>query len=707
MSSNVPPSEVAEDYKSSLEDLAFNSRLEISNLTVIAKENIHAAQAIARVIEEHIDKTAPSRKLPALYLLDSIVKNVGTPYTLFFGRNLYRTFMDAYTLVDQPIRKKLEEMLQTWKQPVPGSPSSAPVFPSEITRKIEATLIKARTAAVQAQQIQMKQQQDRMNFNRLPTHPQPPYRTPPQPAPASLAYPQTPQQGFDFGRNGTEAFSRNTPMIPQPSSVHNIYNQPPHGLNLQPQPQPLAGLPIMAGSPTSVETLHSDITSLIETAKKRFAENPFDEEGQKRLKALLDLQSIIQTQQLPPAQLAMVKDQLYKLANPSPPPPPPPPPAPIPQLPVPVPAPLQAPNLAQLLAGSLSQFAPAPTPPPPAVPIPQISQVTIPQPTPPAQVPAISDAASLFASLQSAGLLPGLPSLSVHPPPPPPVIPQAPFLRGLIPTPTVSTPPPVAATASPASNWKSIDVELKTASLKIPRPHLISLLYEAYPNQCSSCARRFADNEQGRAEKASHLDWHFRVHQRMAESIKRAQNRSWYVGEEDWIKSTDELDTTIESGIGVSMQRSSTSNNSNISTGTSAEIAEQRKKAAKEQYVPVPNDPTSSNLTCPVCKEKFETTWHSDAEEWVWMDAMKVGQKVYHASCYSESGPGKGGESKSSATTALPIGTSGSTSRGGTPDLNFGDIAAILKSVKRKAEELNIQDSVENPNTRVKVKREA
>lgn len=59
MSSTVLPSEeVAEDYKSSLEDLTFNSRWEISNLTVIAKENIHAAQAIARVVEEHIEKVS-------------------------------------------------------------------------------------------------------------------------------------------------------------------------------------------------------------------------------------------------------------------------------------------------------------------------------------------------------------------------------------------------------------------------------------------------------------------------------------------------------------------------------------------------------------------------------------------------------------------------------------------------------------------------
>jgi len=57
-STQLSSEEIAEDYRSSLEDLAFNSRYEISNLTVIAKENIHAAQAIARTIEEHIAKVS-------------------------------------------------------------------------------------------------------------------------------------------------------------------------------------------------------------------------------------------------------------------------------------------------------------------------------------------------------------------------------------------------------------------------------------------------------------------------------------------------------------------------------------------------------------------------------------------------------------------------------------------------------------------------
>lgn len=54
------------------------------------------------------------------------------------------------------------------------------------------------------------------------------------------------------------------------------------------------------------------------------------------------------------------------------------------------------------------------------------------------------------------------------------------------------------------------------------------------------------------------------------------------------------------------------------------------------QYIPVPNDPSLTNVNCPICQEKFETVWHDQAQEWVWMDAVKIGGKVYHASCHAE-----------------------------------------------------------------------
>lgn len=46
--------EVAEDFKVALQDLTLNSRYEISNLTVIAKENTEHALAISEALKEHI-----------------------------------------------------------------------------------------------------------------------------------------------------------------------------------------------------------------------------------------------------------------------------------------------------------------------------------------------------------------------------------------------------------------------------------------------------------------------------------------------------------------------------------------------------------------------------------------------------------------------------------------------------------------------------
>lgn len=48
--------EVAEDYRLALEDLSSNARFEISNLTLIARENTEHALAIAEVLQRHILK---------------------------------------------------------------------------------------------------------------------------------------------------------------------------------------------------------------------------------------------------------------------------------------------------------------------------------------------------------------------------------------------------------------------------------------------------------------------------------------------------------------------------------------------------------------------------------------------------------------------------------------------------------------------------
>lgn len=95
---------------------------------------------------------------------------------------MYQTFMNAYTLVDAQTRRKLDEMLKTWKEPVPGSLDTRPVFPPDITRNIESALIKARTAALQQQQARV--QPDILNRARGST------------TPTAWTNTSTPQQGM-------------------------------------------------------------------------------------------------------------------------------------------------------------------------------------------------------------------------------------------------------------------------------------------------------------------------------------------------------------------------------------------------------------------------------------------------------------------------------------------------------------------------------
>ena len=88
--------------------------------------------------------------------------------------------MEAYTIVDDGVRKAMEGLLRTWKQPVPESLDTRPVFPPDVTRDIESALIKYRTLAVQRQGA--VSQKPGLHHN-MPARPMPgvPWRNTPTP----------------------------------------------------------------------------------------------------------------------------------------------------------------------------------------------------------------------------------------------------------------------------------------------------------------------------------------------------------------------------------------------------------------------------------------------------------------------------------------------------------------------------------------------
>ena len=59
--------EVIEEYKSSLADLTFNSKVHISVLTMLAEDNVQYSEHIVRVIEAHLNKVYFSLFLWLLY----------------------------------------------------------------------------------------------------------------------------------------------------------------------------------------------------------------------------------------------------------------------------------------------------------------------------------------------------------------------------------------------------------------------------------------------------------------------------------------------------------------------------------------------------------------------------------------------------------------------------------------------------------------
>ena len=402
--------------------------------------------------------------------------------------------MQAYALVDHHVRKKLDEMLKTWKNPVPGSIDTRPVFPAEVTKGIEKALIQARTQALQQQQQQQRSQHDLLRRRPVSTTPAG-YRDTSTPPQNVVHFPPTSQGYVQSSSNGQYSVSilsakrgLLTPLLKVPPTYQPPYNQfvPP-----QPTSPPLYQQLVQqqlsdaytnqAHQTPDVGSLQRDIETLILTTRDQFARNPYDETIQTRLKALLDLQSVLKTQHVPPHMLKAARDQITQLQQS---------PLPLPPASTPLPITLSAPppvqtsyqsqpnlptlpsatSLADLLASVARNQQPAHPPPStgavlhpnPQLPISQVSNYQTPTPAT-AENP-------LIASLRAAGILPAAGSTPVNGS----VAPTA-LSLAYPPPPTINTPPvQLASLTQPPQSGSRNNVELTSASLKM---YYLSQLY--------------------------------------------------------------------------------------------------------------------------------------------------------------------------------------------------------------------------------------
>lgn len=400
--------------------------------------------------------------------------------------------------------------------------------------------------------------------------------------------------------------------------------------------------------------LYTDIDDLTTDAKIECATHPMDTTAQNKLTTLQTLKEILETGKASPSDLVDIRksidqqiakkvvqqqqqlqqQQPTSVANThvlparpqynAPPQQQPQYSAPPPPVPGALPPGLNATNLAELLRATASQNT-TPQPPPysqpysaPHVNTPPLANAALAQPA--QQPPA---ALSLLDQLKAAGLV------SAAPTPP----------QGI-------TPPTLGY-----SGLAGLEPTFSTSWIKAPHAQMVTSFLTIRPNQCSTCGRRFTSDEAGKERKARHLDWHFKTKARMIEAEKRGQNRSWYVDVRTWIKSREVDDEIIDDGP--------------ASASTSPA------KKQQQDFVRAPSDPVLRSMPCPIDQEPFKSEWSEEVQDFIWKDAVFVGGRYYHASCYRE--VTKDRDKDAGNTTPLGAGL-----RTSTPDSILG---------KRKAEQ--------------------
>lgn len=223
-------------------------------------------------------------------------------------------------------------------------------------------------------------------------------------------------------------------------------------------------------------------------------------------------------------------------------------------------------------------------------------------PAPAAQaVPAASNPSQdLIQSLMAAGLLPA--------------------------TSASSSSKPAAQDDAYASAILSLDIKLTSTDLQkdLSQDAVDLVCHKFLPLQCRQCANRYPAGPAGQRSLDQHLDWHFKQGRKAKDSNARGLSRSWLEKVFDWIRGGAD-DPSASGGGGAS----ASSANKGLSVQQEAEL-----KAATDAWVVAPTDAGQVNAPCPICKEKFQSEWSEEEEEWIWKNARKVENTYYHGSCY-------------------------------------------------------------------------
>ncbi|KAI8337846.1 hypothetical protein EDC96DRAFT_346839 [Choanephora cucurbitarum] len=571
------------NYKSALSELTFNSKPIITNLTIMAQDNQAAASYIVREIENQLRNNAAGQKLPVLYLIDSICKNVGGIYISYFSRNMVNVFLDAYTLTDPTVRKSFERLLQTWKN---GMPGGLPVFPRHVIEPIERSIVYIREKTPASK------------------YPHPPY-------------------------NATSSGPKGSPMSNSihvnPNFVPKDQRANPSNSNSSRDPRhrsPQMAESSMSPNPTSTDTILSQLQSLLpSTPNQTIHSDPV-------MQIISQIKAILPT--LPPAQASSIEQYLAQIAPSST-----STVAPVNNHVVAAAAgPAFTSALPTLQNSPLSHSTPSPTistsniintstPPPSLNNTSSVATTTGTMSTSLRPVTPATSAASLISNVDTADLLKSLTSMGYLSPNSTP---------STLPSSSVSPPSFTHTNATNQTTPITLDVFgpflLDSKDLQIPRPGAAELLYSAEPLQCKQCGFRYPKTEKGQAKMDAHLDSHFRQNRKMKERTKRGLSRSWFVTVDQWINGEggelthQQAPTFLHDGMGHAQKL----------TEKSSQVNNEDSIDPDSYTVVKPDD--DSRKPCAICGEPFVDFWNDDEEEWMYKNAVMSNNKLYHATCH-------------------------------------------------------------------------
>ncbi|KAL2913638.1 mRNA 3' end processing factor [Polyrhizophydium stewartii] len=472
---------VHQAYLASLAELTFNSKPIITNLTIIAHESIHAAPAVARAIEDHLRRADARHVIPAMYLMDSILKNVGGVYRSCFARNIVAVFKAAYAAVPPQDKARLQKLVGTWKT------FTTTIFP------------------------------------------------PPTIAALERLFPQTP------GSSSAPAGAAPSPGIPNPLAIG---PNGPATLPIQQQIASLLARKRAAVAAHPSDPADAQQIQVLEQLLSVIITTPLDPPTINQVALQIQNMAAAESA-APPAMHApdavasapMIAPSQYGSLQPPLPPHPPlasamsgqpfgfaPPLSAPPAPPVPsVPPALDPAMLAQLVASSGL----------PGVPTSALADLARPDAgealpgmfpgpgmLPPGFQPSAASAAAAAAALLAN-----------------PLALQSIIEQAGVSYPGVPVSASAAATAAPIV--AAPPPRLTQDDLTRFHPSAVFALYEAMPLQCKQCGLRFPKAFDGGSRMDAHLDWHFRQNKRALERGKRTLSRDWYVPEADWIVERD------------------------------------------------------------------------------------------------------------------------------------------------------------------------